>query len=80
MSDETAFLFAERLLSACKLVEENANIVYTALRLCRQESFQPFDAKIVAAALETGCTILYSEDMQHKFVVHKSLTIINPFI
>ncbi len=80
LGDEIAFLFAERLLSTCELVEENAHIVYTALHLCRQGSFQPFDAKIVATALEAGCTTLYSEDMQHELVVNKTLTIINPFV
>lgn len=80
LDDETAFLFAESLLSISNLVDETASIVHTALRLCRQGSFQPFDAKIVAAALEAGCTTLYSEDMQHKLVVNKTLTIINPFV
>lgn len=80
LDDEIAFLFAEKLHSACELVEENAILIRTALRLCRQGSFQPFDAKIVAAALEAGCTTLYSEDMQHQLVVNKTLTIINPFV
>jgi predicted nucleic acid-binding protein len=30
--------------------------------------------------LNAGCDILYSEDMQHKMVIEKKLTIINPFI
>lgn len=80
LDDEIAFLFAESLLSACNLIDETENIVHTALSLCRQGSFQPFDAKIVATALEAGCTTLYSEDMQHKLVVNKTLTIINPFV
>lgn len=79
LGDETAFRFADRLLSVCQLVEENANIVHTALDLCRERNFQPFDAKIVATALEAGCHTLYSEDMQHGFVVNNSLTIVNPF-
>ena len=80
MSDEEAFSFAEKLLPVCELVSENGNIVRTALRLCRQAGFQPFDAKIVATALEAGCNLLYSEDMQHKLVINNTLTIINPFI
>lgn len=80
MADEGAFLFAEELLSVCELVSENSEIVRTALRLCRQGSFQPFDAKIVASALDARCNLLYSEDMQHELVVDNTLTIINPFI
>lgn len=80
LNSEIAFSFAENLLQVNKLIEENANIVYTALHLCRQSSFQPFDAKIVATALEAGCDILYSEDMHHGLFVNNSLRIINPFI
>lgn len=80
LNSEIAFSFAENLLQVNKLIEENANIVYTALQLCRQSSFQPFDAKIVATALEAGCNTLYSEDMHHGLLVNNSLRIINPFI
>jgi len=38
------------------------------------------DALIVASALDAGCNILYSEDMQHGLLVNNSLRIINPFI
>lgn len=80
LNSEIAFSFAENLLQVNKLIEENANIVYTALQLCRQSSFQPFDAKIVATALEAGCNTLYSEDMHHGLLVNNSLRIINPFV
>lgn len=80
LNSEIAFSFAENLLQVNKLIEENANIVYTALQLCRQNSFQPFDAKIVATALEAGCNTLYSEDMHHGLLVNNSLRIINPFV
>jgi predicted nucleic acid-binding protein len=34
---------------------------------------------IVAAALEHGCTTLYSEDMHDGLIVEGSLHIVNPF-
>ena len=37
-----------------------------------------YDSTIVAAALLAGCTVLYSEDMQHGLVVDKQLRIVNP--
>jgi len=37
------------------------------------------DSLIVAAALDAGCTLLYSEDMQHGHKIDDRLTIINPF-
>ena len=38
-----------------------------------------YDAMIVATALLAGCTVLYSEDMQHGLLVDKQLRVANPF-
>ena len=65
----------------------NNNILYTnsietikkAYFIANKYKFSFYDSLIVAAALECNCKILYSEDLQHKQVIEKSLTIINPF-
>lgn len=51
-----------------------------ALRLKEKYKFQFYDALIVATALESGCSVLFSEDMQHHQVINDVLTIVNPFI
>ena len=51
----------------------------SALEIARTHNFSVYDALIVAAALEAGCTTLYSEDM-HSGQRVRSLTIRNPFI
>jgi predicted nucleic acid-binding protein len=38
-----------------------------------------WDCLILAAALQSGCDILYSEDMQDGQVFEGRLTVINPF-
>ena len=38
-----------------------------------------YDAMIVAAALEGGCNVLYSEDLQDGQVFERQLTVHNPF-
>ncbi len=38
-----------------------------------------WDSLIVASALNNGCTILYSEDMQHGLMIDSKLKVINPF-
>lgn len=48
--------------------------------IANKYKFSFYDSLIVTAALECNCKILYSEDLQHKQVIEKSLTIINPFI
>lgn len=39
-----------------------------------------WDSLIVAAALQSGAAILYTEDMQHGLVVDDRLRIVNPFL
>jgi predicted nucleic acid-binding protein len=51
----------------------------SALTLADDHQLQVWDSIILSAAIETGCTILLSEDMQHGFTIH-GLTIINPLI
>ena len=41
--------------------------------------FSFWDSLIIASALESNCSILYSEDMQHGQVIEDNLKIINPF-
>ena len=50
-----------------------------ALRLRAANKLQWYDALILSAARESGCAILYSEDLQHgqKF---GSLKIVNPYL
>ena len=50
----------------------------SAMALARSHSFAFYDALIFAAALEAGCDMLLTEDMQHGRVID-GLTIRNPF-
>lgn len=50
-----------------------------ALALAARHGFAFYDALIVASALEAGCAMLLSEDMQDGQVVEGRLTIRNPF-
>jgi predicted nucleic acid-binding protein len=67
------------LISDCILVPTYAVTFKTAIEISKTYNFQLFDSIIVASALNSGCDILYSEDMQHQMVVNQVLTIINPF-
>lgn len=50
-----------------------------ALALARDHGFSYYDALIVAAAIEAGCDVLYSEDLQHGRSIG-GLAIVNPFL
>lgn len=55
-----------------------AELYRRALTLQTEHSFSFYDSLIIAAALESGCSRLYSEDMQHGQRI-QGLTILSPF-
>ena len=50
-----------------------------AIALAERHGFSVFDALIIASALEAGCSILHTEDMQHGMSIEGRLRISNPF-
>jgi len=49
-----------------------------AVKIARNHGFSIYDSLIIAAALRAGCSILYSEDLQHGQIIEQ-LTVQNPF-
>jgi predicted nucleic acid-binding protein len=49
------------------------------LAVCERYRFSLYDSMLVAAALISGATILYSEDLQHGQVIDNQLRVTNPF-
>jgi predicted nucleic acid-binding protein len=64
----------------CKVVHSNASQHLLASRIRNSYSMSYWDSLIVAAALDTNCKALYSEDMQNGQVIEGKLTIMNPFV
>ena len=54
--------------------------ITAALDLMEQYRFSWFDSLILATALQAGCDILYTEDLQHNQTIHGQLKVINPLI
>lgn len=80
LSKEELLIQSSGLFSGCNIIPTLPNTLLFAAGLVKKHQFQLFDAIIVASAIDGNCTILYSEDMHHRLVVNKSLTIINPFL
>lgn len=51
----------------------------TGMRLCERFGFSIYDGTMIASALEGGCRILYTEDLQHGQEI-EGLRIVNPFL
>lgn len=49
-----------------------------AIDLHRLHGFSIWDALVIRAAIQSGCTVLYSEDLQHRRRID-GLEIVNPF-
>ncbi len=63
-----------------EVVPLTEDIHETGLRMAERYSLSVYDAMIVAAALESRCDVLWSEDMQNGLVINGRLTIRNPFL
>jgi predicted nucleic acid-binding protein len=70
--------FLEQVLAPLWQVMPNLAIYRRGLNIQARYGFSFYDALIVAAALESGCTRLYSEELQHGQQI-EGLTIENPF-
>ena len=69
----------ERFLVPLWQVNPTAALYQSAISLQGRYGFSFYDSLIVAAALEAGCTRLYSEDLQHGQQIQR-MTIMNPFV
>ncbi|CCI07402.1 PIN domain-containing protein [Microcystis aeruginosa] len=61
------------------IVLVSVNTIEIALNLAERYQYSYFDSLILASALEAGCQILYSEDLQDGQRIENQLTIVNPF-
>ena len=76
-SDELGELLEEILLPLWH-IDPTEELYRNGLRIQARYGFSFYDSLMVAAALEAGCTTLYSEDMQDGQRID-GLTIRNPF-
>ena len=74
---------AEAIADALALVDSplalTIDLHVAARALAEDHRLSFYDALIVASAIEAGCDILYSEDMQHGRTIGE-LAIVNPFL
>ncbi len=69
----------EEISSICEVVAIEINTIKLALRISDKYKYSYYDSLILASALENGCSIVFTEDMQNGQIVEEFLSIINPF-
>ncbi len=62
-----------------QLLTTNSDTIILASQLAARYQLNWFDSLIVAAGLEAGATLLYSEDLNDSQVFEKQLKVVNPF-
>ncbi len=63
----------------CEVVPLSIETHDRGVEIAERYGFSLFDATIIASALQAGCAILYSEDLQHDQRIASQLRIRNPF-
>lgn len=73
-----------------KTLQENISVIATVKSLTHQTYEKAFeirqkynisywDSLVISSALESDCSVIYSEDMQNDLLIDNKLRILNPF-
>jgi predicted nucleic acid-binding protein len=78
-SENDLGLFLNDLADICEVVQISAKLAFIALKLHFRYQTSYYDSLILASAIESNCSILYSEDLKDGQIIENSLKIVNPF-
>jgi len=78
--DSRTILFANAILESMDVLPVTSTTLKSGWRILERYKLSYWDSLIVASALESGCEVLYSEDLQHSQLFDKKLKVVNPFL
>jgi len=61
------------------IVNEELMLIFAALDISERYKFSFYDSLIIAAAINSQCPVLLSEDLQDGQIIDNKLTIVDPF-
>ncbi len=76
-TDDAQKYLAKILFPVCE-VFPSEELYFIALEISERWKYSFYDSLIIAAALESNCSLLYSEDLQNNQKIY-GLTIVNPY-
>lgn len=79
MTDEWIQTNIEAMIEYCEIQLITLSIIRLTHRIKTDYRFSYSDSLIIASALDAGCNILYSEDLQIQQLIENQLQILNPF-
>jgi predicted nucleic acid-binding protein len=66
--------------AVCQTQALIADTLERGLDIAERFGFSLYDSMIVSSVLQSGCNILYSEDMQHSQKIEGQLVVMNLFL
>ena len=78
-SKEDAIVEVERLANSFPVYEITTENVLHAMKISKNTQFSYWDSLILAMAIDTGCSVLYSEDLNNGQEI-EGLKIVNPLL
>lgn len=69
----------ESITATCTVTPLTLQVHQRGLHIAERYGFSIYDSLIVAAALDAGCSALYTEDLQDGQRIERVLTVRNPF-
>jgi predicted nucleic acid-binding protein len=72
--------FIDAAMQPMNRVSSSPELLNSALDLQQETHYSFYDCLVLAAALQVGADVLYSEDLQHNQLVGGTLRIVNPFL
>jgi len=66
--------------AVCRVESLTAETHDRAIVIAERYRFSFYDSVIVSSALLSGCSTLYSEDLQHRQLIEQQLRVVNPFL
>ena len=80
LPSEQVISYATKFMQVFEVTAMTRQTISAALDVMTRYQFSYWDSLIVAAALESRCPYLYTEDLQDGQKVEEFLTVYNPFV
>lgn len=72
--------FIDAAMQPLNRVASSPGLLNAALDLQAETRYSLYDCLVIAAALQAGAEVLYTEDLQHNQLVGGTLRVVNPFL
>ena len=77
-ADDEIRAFITEIIKCVNVMSVSLPTIELCIKLKMKYNYSYWDSLVLSSALENGCEVLYSEDMQHGQIIENFVTIHNP--